>query len=460
MKKTIILFLAFIITQAAVLRCGISQAARSGDCKSLVHPKLVTDMTPYDTDDPAIWIHPSDTRKSLVLGTDKNKDGGLYAFDMKGHIIKEKTVRPLKRPNNVDVEYGLKLAGNVVDIAVVTERLTHCLRVFSLPDMYPLDDGGLEVFKGETGEDHRALMGISLYKRPEDGQVFAIVGRKNGQSGSYLWQYLLHDDGMGKLKATLVRKFGTFSGNNEIEAIAVDDELGYVYYSDEGVGVRKYYADPANGDMELALFAQEGFTEDHEGISIYKAAGRKGYILVSDQAANKFHIFPREGSANNPHDHQLLSVVELATNESDGSEVVSVPIGKSFPLGLFVAMSDNRTFQYYSWIDIAKKAFPDLPVLKAEFDVSQVDTIPQIINRTEPVYPYRARQKKINGIVVVKFLVTKDGRVEQASVVQSNPSGVFDEAALLAVSSWRFRPGMLENEPVATWISMPISFEM
>ena len=178
---------------------------------------------------------------------------------------------------------------------------------------------------------------------------------KNGPSGSYLWQYLLHDDGSGLLKATLVRKFGTFSGKHEIEAIAVDDELGYVYYSDEGVGVRKFYADPARGDQELALFATEGFSEDHEGISIYKETPETGYILVSDQAANKFHIFPRQGTAEDPHDHPLLKAVELATEQSDGSEVTSVPLGKSFPQGLFVAMSDNCTFQYYSWKDIAEK---------------------------------------------------------------------------------------------------------
>jgi myo-inositol-hexaphosphate 3-phosphohydrolase len=43
----------------------------------------------------------------------------------------------------------------------------------------------------------------------------------------------------------------------------------------------------------------------------------------------------------------------LATIESDGSDVVSVPLGKSFPKGMFVAMSDNSTFQYYDWKDIA-----------------------------------------------------------------------------------------------------------
>lgn len=318
----------------------------------IIHPKYVTDMTPHDTDDPAIWIHPSDPKKSLIIGTDKNREGGLYVFDLKGHMLTDRCVSPLQRPNNVDIEYGLMLDGQRYDIAVTTERLTHKLRVFSLPDMTPIDNGGLEVFVGETGEDRRDLMGISLYKRASDHAIFATVGRKTGPSGDYLWQYQLHDNGSGKLAATLVRRFGTFSGINEIEAIATDDQLGYIYYSDEGAGVRKYYADPALGNKELALFATEGFSEDHEGISVYCDGPKQGYIIVSDQGANKFHLFPRQGTAEEPHHHPQVKVVELATIESDGSEVTAIAVSEKFPRGLFVAMSDNRTFQLYSWQDL------------------------------------------------------------------------------------------------------------
>lgn len=105
-------------------------------------------------------------------------------------------------------------------------------------------------------------------------------------------------------------------------------------------------------------------------------------------------------------------------------------------------------------------AFTGVAAPQTEFDISQIDTMPQIISRREPVYPYRARQKNINGMVLVKFLVTKEGTVQQASVVQSNPPEVFDEAALQAVGSWRFKPGMLDKEPVSTWISMPIKFQI
>ena len=317
----------------------------------VVLPVVVTTPVRHDTDDPAIWVNPTDPARSLVIGTDKDSDGGLYVFDLQGKEVPGKTVHGLKRPNNVDIAYGLKLAGKPTDFALVTERETHQLRAYRLPDMQPLDQGNLDVFAGETDRD-RMPMGIAIYTRPTDGAMFAVVGRKTGPAEGYLWQYQIGDDGSGHLRLTLVRKFGTWSGKKEIESIAVDNELGFIYYSDEGVGVRKYAADPAQGNTELALFARTGFTEDHEGISIYKTGPRTGYLLVSDQGASEFRFFPRAGTPADPNAYPELKTVKVAAHFSDGSDVTSVALNKQFPHGMFVAMSDNRTFHYYRWEDI------------------------------------------------------------------------------------------------------------
>lgn len=327
----------------------------STNTQAIISPVFVTDSVKNDTDDPAVWINPSDPSKSLIIGTDKDEDGALYVFNLEGKVQEDKVVRGLKRPNNVDIEYGLNLKGKPTDIAVTTERLSHKLRIFSLPDMKPVDNGGIEVFENEAGEGFRDLMGIALYKNTK-GDIYAIVGRKTGPTtGEYLWQYLLQDNGQGQVKATLVRKFGTYSGKKEIESIMVDDELGYVYYSDEGVGVRQYFADPDKGNQELSLFATTGFTEDHEGISLYRLSATEGYILVSDQGANQFHIFSREGTPQNPYEHKLLKVVKVKANKSDGSEIITLPLNSTFQKGIFIAMSDDRTFHLYRWEDIAGK---------------------------------------------------------------------------------------------------------
>jgi len=348
---SLVAILLMIIQLINTIHCiAQSTSVPGGIPYAVVQPFIITETTRWDTDDPAIWINPADRSKSLIIGTDKDPDGSLYVFDLDGKIIK--VVEGLKRPNNIDIAYGFSFNGKAVDIAVVTESRGQCIRVFKLPEFAPLDKGDLLVFKGDA---ERAPMGVAIYKRPKDNAFFVFVSGKTGPEEGYIAQYRLEDGGESKVKITFVREFGKFSGRKEIEAIAVDNEAGYVYYSDETVGVRKYHADPdvPNPDKELALFATSGFVSDHEGISIYKMKNGKGYILVSDQQANRFWIFSREGSPGNPHDHRLLKVIKVSAEESDGSDVTSRTLSKDLASGIFVAMSNGRTFHYYRWKDIA-----------------------------------------------------------------------------------------------------------
>ncbi|TKC09459.1 phytase [Pedobacter frigoris] len=343
-----------IKTYQLLTAAGLIFAACNGDKQTIVaadaiKPVVTTDTVLYDTDDPAIWINPTDSSKSLIIGTDKETDGGLYVYNLDGKMVNK--VSNLKRPNNVDIAYGLKINGKKLDIAVTTERETNKIRIYSIPDMAPIDNGGIAVFDGETEKDP---MGVALYTAA-DSSIYVIVGRKSGPVNQYLWQYKLSDNRSGGVKAEVVRKFGKYSGKKEIEAIAVDNELGFIYYSDETVGVHKYYADPAKGNNELALFAKERFASDHEGISIYKTGINTGYILVSNQQKNTFMVYPREGTATNPNEYKLLAEVPVSTIESDGSEVTNVNLGPRYPKGLFVAMSNGKVFHYYDWRDIKQK---------------------------------------------------------------------------------------------------------
>lgn len=334
---------------------------KPGPAPDAIKPRIVTEPVKHDTDDPAIWINRADPAASLILGTDKNVDGALYVFGLDGKIHTDKVVRGIVRPNNVDVAYDLMVNGKPTDVAVVTERYANRLRVYRLPDMAPIDGGGLPVFTGELARD---CMGVALYTRASDGALFAIVSRSDYQAPlqGYLHQYRLVDDGTGTVRAVFSRSFGEWSGKKEIEAIAVDNELGFVYYSDENYGIRKYHADPAadDSDEQLGVIGLEGFVEDREGISIYRTGVRTGYILISDQQRNAFRIYAREGTAANPHEHAFIKSINVSTIESDGSEVTNVAL-PGFPNGLFVAMSNGRVFHYYSWDEIAGQDLKKTP---------------------------------------------------------------------------------------------------
>ena len=305
-----------------------------------IKPNVITQKTPNDTDDPAIWVNPDNPAESIVFGTDKETNGGVYAFDLDGKIIAEKSIKNIQRPNNVDLEYGFTLNDSTqTDILVFTEREKQQIRMFSVPDMQPLDGGGFPVFEDAEGFEQNLPMGIAIYKSPKDSKFYAVVGRKTGPTENYLYQYALESDSTG-VKATLVRKFGKFSGQKEIEAIAVDDENGFVYYSDEGVCIRKYYAEPSKGNKEISCFGSEYFLEDIEGIAIATYEDGEGYIIVSNQQKGEFNIFSRK-------DNSFVKAVNLTTLETDGCEVVTVPLNDTFTNGLFVAMNDAKDFYFY-----------------------------------------------------------------------------------------------------------------
>jgi 3-phytase len=310
---------------------------------------VATGPVPDDPDDVAIWIHPSNPALSLVVGTNKvaAPGGALVVFDLQGKILQ--TIPRLDRPNNVDLRQAVRLGDRTVDLVAVTERRRSKLRFYEVDasSRRLKEAGEARVFEGEQG-DFAAPMGIALYLRG-DGALFAITGRKSGPADGYLWQYRVEPG----LALKLERKFGRFSGTGEIEAIVSDDASGFVYYADEGAGIRKYAADPAapEGVKELALFGTSGYKGDREGLAIYRTGERTGYLLSTDQipGGSRYLVYPREG-ARGLHDHPLLGAIEGGADATDGIEATERALGAAFPQGMLVTMnSGGKNFLYFRW---------------------------------------------------------------------------------------------------------------
>lgn len=73
----------------------------------------------------------------------------------------------------------------------------------------------------------------------------------------------------------------------------------------------------------------------------------------------------------------------------------------------------------------------------------------QLLGGADLVYPDRARAAGIEGVVRVRYDVTVEGRVVNAQVDAADPVGVFEDAALALVRSWRFRPAVEDGQLVA-----------
>ncbi len=348
---------------ASHVRAAITSTAVGIQAKD-IQAKYGTERVSHNPDDLAIWVHPQDAGRSLIIGTVKvpAPDGAVVVFGMDGRVLQ--TFAGIDRPNNVDVEYGLPFGGQPADIVVATERLKRRLRMFRIDreEARLVDLGGTAVLAGAQGEDG-APMGIALYKRPRDGAIFAIVAPKAGPRDGYLWQYRL-SAGVDRVEATFVRRFGTFTGStpireNEIEAVAVDDALGYVYYADEGDGIHKWHADPDHpeANRELAVFGRTGYRGDREGIAIYTRADGTGYIVCTDQldGRSEYHVYAREGAPGRPHDHvHELAVLRGPADATDGLEISSSNLGATLPHGAMIAMNSTpQNFLVFPWDDVA-----------------------------------------------------------------------------------------------------------
>lgn len=92
-------------------------------------------------------------------------------------------------------------------------------------------------------------------------------------------------------------------------------------------------------------------------------------------------------------------------------------------------------------------------------DFVPVEKQPVPIKAPTPTYPDNARRLTLEGTVWVKMLVDKEGKVKKTAVLKSdNP--MFDEAALAAAAQWVFTPAIMNNGPVAVWVSQPFRFKL
>ncbi len=83
------------------------------------------------------------------------------------------------------------------------------------------------------------------------------------------------------------------------------------------------------------------------------------------------------------------------------------------------------------------------PGSKMLFD-NEVQPLVQI----PPIYPIRAAMMHIGGMVILEFTINELGRAQNPTVVKSDPPKIFDQAAIQAILSWRFKPKLVNGQPV------------
>lgn len=117
------------------------------------------------------------------------------------------------------------------------------------------------------------------------------------------------------------------------------------------------------------------------------------------------------------------------------------PIGSTGPAGVGPATSAGETLPS-----------PDAPVY--------VEQLPAVVKAVKPIYPGIAKDAGVEGLVMVKVLVGKDGRVLDVLLVDKFQVPMLNESALAAARQWVFTPGLDNGRPVSCWTVIPFRFRL
>ncbi len=105
---------------------------------------------------------------------------------------------------------------------------------------------------------------------------------------------------------------------------------------------------------------------------------------------------------------------------------------------------------------------PILPVVRPPTVVAplRISTLSEgnLIRKVQPAYPALARSARIQGAVVLQAVISKAGTIENLKVLAGHP--MLTQAAIEAVSQWRYRPYILNHEPVEVETQITVNFSL
>lgn len=103
---------------------------------------------------------------------------------------------------------------------------------------------------------------------------------------------------------------------------------------------------------------------------------------------------------------------------------------------------------------------PPPPPSESSSDFYAFDEPPQLIRYVPPSYPALARQAGIEGTVLLRVVVGTDGKVESATVIQSDVTPAMEKAAMAAARKFLFKPAKQRTVPVRASMAVPIRFKL
>ena len=220
----------------------------SGPSTPVITPTEVTQTfeEPADADDPAIWVNPRDTERSVVLGT--LKEGGLAAFDLHGRTI---GVYPAPQPPTPDTKPGrynnVDILGN---LAFVSDRGRDRVRVFQVDERGAKDvtNPATKPVFSKTEQEVDAQHNVyGLAAGHVNGKDVVVTSRRN-ETTIALLQVTKDNDTKKVSTMDLPSTFTLPNGEQwtvcgepgegpQVEGMVIDERTNTLYAAQEDVGI-------------------------------------------------------------------------------------------------------------------------------------------------------------------------------------------------------------------------------
>lgn len=303
-------------------------------------------------DDPAMWKHPSDPDRSLILGT--NKKEGLVVFSLDGAEVQR---LPIGLINNVDIRQS---PDRPFDLAVASNDQVNAISIF-LVDRAT----GNVIHRGDIPTDTVEPYGICQGR--EDGRDLAGVTYKDGTV--QLWSLSIGETELG---GDLLRSVKL---ETQLEGCVFDETNGLLFVGEEGKGLWTLaYRDAASEPTLIdSVGSATGLVADVEGVSIWRGANGAGWVVASAQQENRFVVYERQAPHTPRGSFSIIANDALSLDEvthTDGLDVFSGAL-PGFPRGVLIVQDDgnpksgeNQNFKIVNWADVETAL--GLPELSAE----------------------------------------------------------------------------------------------
>ncbi|MDP4709878.1 MAG: phytase [Saprospiraceae bacterium] len=305
-------------------------------------------------DDMAVYVDLEDGQKSILVGTDKQR--GLELYDLEGRLLQS---FPLGRINNVDIA---RIAGSERAWVGGSNRTDNTIA------LYFLQKDPLELIPASASPAKVAMSEVyGFCWMAFANEHYAVVSGTEGE----IEIFRVSERSDKTLEAILWRQFKL---PGQTEGLVFDRIGGQLYLAEENGGIWRW--DPAqpgqDAQLLIPLSEQPHFKADLEGLAIYYAQDQIRYLLVSSQGNHRYGVFE---IAPNGLDYQGVFRTQAtpktdASQETDGIEIVSCPLGSLFPSGILLVQDGKNTapgqgrqhqnFKIIDWRDIAGAFSPPL----------------------------------------------------------------------------------------------------